>query len=74
MKPIIIHAPKGGGEIGKLVRGEQFMFGKTLCGKDEDRLADFIDEVTCLRCLKALGREKPPAQVIVLRRTENVRG
>jgi hypothetical protein len=72
VRPMIIHAAKSG-ENGKLVRGEQYMFGMTVCGKSEDRLADFADEVTCLRCLKALGRTRPAARAIVLRRIENGR-
>jgi len=69
----MVHAPRTA-KVGKLVKGERFLFGETLCGKDEDRLADFADEVTCPRCLKALGRKKAPQPRIVLRRTRDVRG
>ena len=68
----MVHAPRTA-KVGKLVKGERFLFGETLCGKDEDRLADFADEVTCPRCLKTLGRKKASPRAIILGRTENVR-
>ena len=69
---LVVHAPAGGGEPGKLVKGERFLFGETICGECESRLADFMDEVTCLKCLKELGRDSPPPspQIIIMKRRE----
>jgi len=55
---LVVHVPKDSNETGKMVKGEQFVFGETLCGECDARLADWLEEVTCLKCQKML-REKP---------------
>lgn len=67
---LVVHAPKDEKEAGKLVRGEQFVFGETFCGECEGRLADFMEEVTCLKCLKMLKKESPSSSQIVIVRRE----
>lgn len=54
---LVVHVPESSTETGKIVKGEQFVFGKTLCGECEARLADWLEEVTCLKCLEMLDKK-----------------